>query len=159
MGVNPKLSRPRDDLAFLFPYPYEYHGGHIQGAENIYTKDVILERFFVKPEETKGTVLIFHCEFSSERAPSLCRFVRNRDRLLNQGNYPKLNHPELYILDGGYKKFYQQYKELCEPQNYKPMKHKDHSSDLRQFRAKSKSWGAECKSRVFLRSSSKSDVI
>ncbi|GFS90142.1 m-phase inducer phosphatase [Trichonephila clavipes] len=137
-------------------YPYEFEGGHIQGAKNIYTKEDILDNFFtIQCGSAENTIVIFHCEFSSERAPKLCRFLRKMDREFNQGNYPRLQHPEMYILEGGYKAFFQEYKELCEPQKYKPMTHKDHEFDLRHFRAKSKSWGADSKNRVQLRSNSK----
>ncbi|GFR23573.1 m-phase inducer phosphatase [Trichonephila clavata] len=137
-------------------YPYEFEGGHIQGAKNIYTKEDILDNFFTYQRvSTKNTIVIFHCEFSSERAPKLCRFLRKKDREFNQGNYPRLQYPEMYILEGGYKAFFQEYKELCEPQTYKPMTHKDHEFDFRHFRAKSKSWGADSKNRVLLRLNSK----
>lgn len=55
-------------------YPYEYEGGHITNAVNIYTKDKLLEHFF-NENTTSGpastTVVIFHCEFSSKRGPKL----------------------------------------------------------------------------------------
>ncbi|XP_071090406.1 M-phase inducer phosphatase-like [Haliotis cracherodii] len=136
-------------------YPYEYQGGHIQKAKNLYTKDSILEEFINKPamvsDPNKRQIVIFHCEFSSERGPNLSRFLRNRDREVNKDVYPFLNYPELYLLEGGYKCFYEQHQELCEPQTYKPMLHKDHSHDLRHFRAKSKSWAGEKGHRTGLR--------
>lgn len=57
-------------------YPYEYKGGHIRGAKNIYTKDQLDKEFMEsKPKwdthSDKRNVIIFHCEFSSERGPSL----------------------------------------------------------------------------------------
>lgn len=58
----------------------------------------------------KRVVLIFHCEFSSERGPRMCRFIRKRDRAMNE--YPRLHYPELYILKGGYKEFFQQF-QVC----------------------------------------------
>ena len=87
-------------------------------------------------------MLIFHCEFSSKRGPKLCRFLRNRDREMNKDNYPKLNFQEIYLLEGGYKEFFESNSDLCFPQAYKPMLDKRHSSDLRHFRVKSKSWAA-----------------
>lgn len=36
--------------------------------------------------------------------------------------------------------FYFLFQTLCEPQEYKPMLHKEHAQDLRHFRAKSKSF-------------------
>ncbi|GAA6066030.1 cell division cycle 25 homolog d isoform X1, partial [Tachysurus ichikawai] len=83
-------------------YPYEYHGGHIKGAVNLYTEYQIHQAFlqglsttqvspaahrapgeasvsggpaamgFGVPEGTSPRKLIvFHCEFSSERGPRL----------------------------------------------------------------------------------------
>ena len=34
------------------------------------------------------------------------RFLRSQDRELNKDRYPKLNYPEVYLLEGGYKAFY-----------------------------------------------------
>lgn len=85
-------------------YPYEYRGGHITGAINLYTADMLEQYFYDinKENQTSGThVIIFHCEFSSERAPALLRCLRRVDRARNC--YPALDFPELYLLKGGYK--------------------------------------------------------
>ncbi|XP_023387753.1 M-phase inducer phosphatase 3 isoform X8 [Pteropus vampyrus] len=99
-------------------YPYEYLGGHIQ----------------------KRIIIVFYCEFS-ERGPRMCRSLREEDRALNQ--YPALYYPELYILKGGYRDFFPEYKELCEPQSYCPMHHQDHKADLLRCRNQSKAWEEE----------------
>lgn len=57
-------------------YPYEYDGGHIMGAQNIFTKEAVMEAFFFKSslnpsDPSKRLILVFHCEFSSERGPKL----------------------------------------------------------------------------------------
>lgn len=57
-------------------YPYEYEGGHIEGAINIYTKDQCMElltNFDLSGQESRkrSNILVFHCEFSSERGPNL----------------------------------------------------------------------------------------
>jgi M-phase inducer phosphatase 2 len=60
-------------------FPYEYNGGHIRGALNMYTQEQVLEELVsAKTEspavvngEEKRNILIFHCEFSSERGPKL----------------------------------------------------------------------------------------
>uniref|UniRef100_A0A6I8P431 M-phase inducer phosphatase n=1 Tax=Ornithorhynchus anatinus TaxID=9258 RepID=A0A6I8P431_ORNAN len=89
-------------------YPYEYAGGHIKGALNLYREDQLVERFLqgprCPPEGPKSRVFIFHCEFSSERGPRLCRALRELDRRINQ--YPRLCYPELYLLRGGYRDFH-----------------------------------------------------
>lgn len=51
-------------------YPYEYQGGHIKNAENITTVEAIENKFFKSPS-TKKTVIIFHCEYSAQRAPQM----------------------------------------------------------------------------------------
>lgn len=38
------------------------------------------------------------------------RFLREADRKANKENYPALNYPELYLLEGGYKAFHEQQK-------------------------------------------------
>nr|XP_027200950.1 M-phase inducer phosphatase 3-like [Dermatophagoides pteronyssinus] len=138
-------------------YPYEYDGGHIRTAINLYTQEHIINRFIkTKPKEAdcfnnsdddddkqssndKRDILIFHCEFSSERGPSLCRFLRNKDRVKNSRVYPNLHYPEIYLLEGGYKEFYQHYSNLCEPCSYQPMHSKNHEEDLKKFRTICKS--------------------
>ena len=51
-------------------YPYEYDGGHIQGAVNTYIKDAI-DKLLQLHVTKRPQILIFHCEFSSQRAPTL----------------------------------------------------------------------------------------
>lgn len=132
-------------------YPYEYEAGHIEGALNLYNKDMI-EKFLldtrtnapsIEPDHHKRSIIIFHCEFSRERGPKLSRFLRNLDRQKNKEHYPALHYPEIYLLHGGYEMFFNSQKEFCKPQGYRPMKHPDNEADLRQFRSKSKSWQGE----------------
>ena len=54
-------------------------------------------------------LIIFHCEFSQKRGPRVCRALRARDRELNQKNWPLVDFPEIYVLDGGYCNFYSQF--------------------------------------------------
>ncbi|XP_014341835.1 M-phase inducer phosphatase 1-B [Latimeria chalumnae] len=126
-------------------YPYEYDGGHIMGALNLYRQDDIFNFFLKDPifptSEHKRIILLFHCEFSSERGPKMCRFLRGEDRNINE--YPSLYYPELYVLKGGYKKFFHEFKEFCEPQAYCPMHHEDFREKMLKFRSKSKSWAGE----------------
>ncbi|RVE56859.1 hypothetical protein OJAV_G00210360 [Oryzias javanicus] len=126
-------------------YPYEFEGGHIKGALNFHqesqVEEFLLRTPIVPSSPEKRVVIVFHCEFSSERGPRMCRFVRERDRALN--DYPKLHYPELYILKGGYKDFYPHFQAQCEPQAYRPMHHEDFKEDLRKFRLKSRTWAGE----------------
>lgn len=116
-------------------YPYEYHGGHVPGAINVGSLDEIDRHLFGEMADltlAPSTVIIFHCEFSSERAPRMALHVRNRDRELHAENYPVLHYPQLYILEGGYKNFFLQYPEHCEPPHqYVSMRKSDHRDELR----------------------------
>ncbi|XP_042636641.1 M-phase inducer phosphatase 3 [Orycteropus afer afer] len=126
-------------------YPYEYLGGHIQGALNLHSQEELRNFFLKKPivplDTQKRLIIVFHCEFSSERGPRMCRSLREEDRTLNQ--YPALYYPELYILRGGYRDFFPEYMELCEPQSYCPMHHQDHKAELLRCRSQSKAWEGE----------------
>ncbi|KAK3609207.1 hypothetical protein CHS0354_035147 [Potamilus streckersoni] len=55
-------------------YPYEFEGGHIKGAVNLYTKEM-MQQFLLQSlgqtYDTQRRVLIFHCEFSLERGPTM----------------------------------------------------------------------------------------
>ncbi|KAM5157521.1 M-phase inducer phosphatase 1 [Mantella aurantiaca] len=125
-------------------YPYEYNGGHIKGAINLHMEQE-LEDYLLKspiqPHASKRVVIIFHCEFSSERGPRMCKFLREKDR--DRNDYPGLYYPELYILAGGYKDFYSKCKSFCDPETYRPMLHEDFREDLRRFRMKSRTWAGE----------------
>ncbi|XP_036607919.1 M-phase inducer phosphatase 3 [Trichosurus vulpecula] len=126
-------------------YPYEYQGGHIQGALNLHSQEELHHFFLKKPlvpfSAQRRRVVVFHCEFSSERGPRMCRYLREEDRALNK--YPALYYPELYILKGGYRDFFLEYVELCEPQSYCPMHHQDHKAELLKCRSQSKAWTEE----------------
>ncbi|XP_011160615.1 cdc25-like protein phosphatase twine isoform X2 [Solenopsis invicta] len=133
-------------------YPYEYEAGHIEGAVNIYNIELIQQIMFkhlanitpkIHVDTDKRNILVFHCEFSWERAPNLSRILRRLDRECNKEHYPALHYPEMYLLLGGYEKFYGEQKEFCSPQDYKPMKHPNHEAECRFFRSKCKSWQAE----------------
>ncbi|KAF1595470.1 M-phase inducer phosphatase 2, partial [Eudyptes moseleyi] len=111
-----------------------------QGAVNLPMEQDVEEFLLKKPivpfDTSKRVIVIFHCEFSSERGPRMCRFVREKDRACNE--YPHLHYPELYVLKGGYREFFPQYQTHCEPQDYRPMHHEDFKEDLRKFRLKSR---------------------
>lgn len=105
-------------------YSYEYEGGHIIGALNISTVEQI-KKFCMS---SSTVALIFHCEFSSVRAPFLSRVLRNLDRTHNV--YPNLRFPEVYILEGGYKAFFGEYPEWCVPRSYVKMHSKAHKKEF-----------------------------
>ncbi|CAG4974699.1 unnamed protein product [Colias eurytheme] len=118
-------------------YPYEYEGGHILGAKNLYTNDQILELMEAVPmrDGSKRSILVFHCEFSLERGPKLSRFLRSTDRARNKDKYPYLHYPEVYLLHSGYRAFFSRHPELCTPTGYTAMLDPKHRQELRLHRA------------------------
>eukprot|EP01052_Picozoa_sp_SAG31_P015210 SAG31_NODE_972_length_10644_cov_3.435372_1_plen_608_part_00 len=99
-------------------FPYEYNGGHIVGATNIYTPQE-LERLFFNarqpiPNDGHRTVVVFHCEYSSRRAPKLYGHLREIDRSINMERYPHLDYPEIYVLEKGYRAFVSTHEDWCE---------------------------------------------
>ncbi|NWI02672.1 MPIP2 phosphatase, partial [Tichodroma muraria] len=121
-------------------YPYEYEGGHIKDAVNLpLQRDVeefLLEQPIVPLDASKRVIIIFHCEFSVERGPKMCKFLRERDRSCHE--YPQLHYPELYVLKGGYRDFFFQFPSHCEPRAYQPMEHPAFKEELGKFRAQSR---------------------
>jgi hypothetical protein len=67
------------------------------------------------------------------------------DRDVNKECYPQLHYPEMYLLHGGYKAFYESHPPLCDPSGYTPMLNQGNEADLRHFRAKSRSWAGDIK--------------
>lgn len=123
-------------------YPYEYDGGHISIAKNIFTRPQIYDEYFRSPiqakDPSKRIVFVFHCEFSSERAPALLRYMRSEDRNIHAANYPALHYPEIYLLEGGYKAFFEYSTEFCQPNFYRTMLDEQFQDQCRRFRSFSK---------------------
>ena len=124
-------------------FPFEFEGGHLPGAINITGDDdaAAVKLLFGADEATMtpqlpqllakrdlftrpDVLLIFHCEFSQQRGPRLCRLLRDVDRKLNEARYPDLYYPEMYVMEGGYKQFFKQHPSLCQG-SYVPMLDKD----------------------------------
>eukprot|EP01121_Diplochlamys_sp_Union-15-3_P014401 TRINITY_DN4585_c0_g1_i3.p1 TRINITY_DN4585_c0_g1~~TRINITY_DN4585_c0_g1_i3.p1 ORF type:complete len:352 (+),score=36.27 TRINITY_DN4585_c0_g1_i3:50-1057(+) len=113
-------------------YPYEYNGGHIRGAINVLDHESHLrDKFLRSPGKNQGIIIVFHCEYSSKRAPEVYRYFRNMDRMLN--NYPNLFYENVFILEGGYKNFFDNYQDYCIPQNYVTMRNKEYREECRHF--------------------------
>ncbi|XP_019867610.2 M-phase inducer phosphatase [Aethina tumida] len=106
-------------------YPYEYEAGHIEGAINLYKQEQCVELFVdvaasEQPRNARN-ILVFHCEFSIERGPTMYKYVRQKDRALNADMYPLLCYPEIYVLKTGYSKYFEEYPDTCVPRGYKTM--------------------------------------
>lgn len=121
----------KDYLFIDARYKYEYEGGHIKNA--IHCNDILEAKKLLNNPK----ILIFYCEFSSVRAPSISTKLRNIDRKMN--NYPKLNCPEIYVLEGGYNNFYNKYPDLCDPSGYIMMHDSRYSKECAEENRKKKS--------------------
>ncbi|KAL4076974.1 hypothetical protein V8B97DRAFT_1866137 [Scleroderma yunnanense] len=127
-------------------FDYEYNGGHIPGAININTTQGVEEFLLgtdkpkpcVSGDQSKKTVLVFHCEFSAKRAPTFAKHLRSHDRAMNNHVYPRIHYPEVYVLEGGYCEYFKYSGDRCEPPAYVTMDDPNHAhsrrEDLDQFR-------------------------
>uniref|UniRef100_A0A915AH42 M-phase inducer phosphatase n=2 Tax=Parascaris univalens TaxID=6257 RepID=A0A915AH42_PARUN len=120
-------------------YPYEYSGGHVKGAVNLFDPSLVEEVFypmsFEKFNEMRSRIPIFYCEFSQKRGPTMAAALRQFDRKRNEARYPDVDYKEIYLLDRGYKKFFEDgiYKQLCEPPAYVPMLSSPYKEDLKRY--------------------------
>ncbi|KAK8888449.1 m-phase inducer phosphatase [Tritrichomonas musculus] len=97
-------------------FNYEYKGGKIISAINVTLFSSLIklfERFQKEIEIGKAVCIIVYCEFSSKRGPGLYDMFRKYDRNLHISDYPNLSFPNLFLLEGGYNKFYSLYPNLC----------------------------------------------
>eukprot|EP00484_Ammonia_sp_Unknown_P020717 CAMPEP_0197025362 /NCGR_PEP_ID=MMETSP1384-20130603/5729_1 /TAXON_ID=29189 /ORGANISM="Ammonia sp." /LENGTH=594 /DNA_ID=CAMNT_0042453889 /DNA_START=81 /DNA_END=1865 /DNA_ORIENTATION=+ len=104
-------------------YDYEYLGGHIRGAINV-SDQVLMEMLFkanmnLREVRSQRIAWIFHCEYSKHRGPQTCKYFRKLDREMNEHRYPHISYPHVYVLQGGYKKFWNRYKD-----SYWTLKHR-----------------------------------
>jgi len=153
--VNGDYNHLYDRIIFVdCRFEYEFRGGHIKGAFN-FPKEDDVDKYFIKDNTLQMAgdklCIVFHCEFSSHRGPKSYKRVRANDRKLNEPNYPDLFYPEMYLLEGGYKQFYKDFPELCEPQGYVEMKDPCYIPQMKlgmQGRGRSKSqrrfWSQSC---------------
>ncbi|CAH8503506.1 unnamed protein product [Heterobilharzia americana] len=89
-------------------------------------------------------VVIFHCEFSSQRAPALAAFLRSVDRVSNYHRYPFLYFPEIYVMKGGYSAFYRKFSHMCTPRQYVKMFNRDYRNDLRLYKRLTRRVSSAC---------------
>lgn len=122
-------------------FEYEFKGGHVTNALNISSREE-LEQEFIQTSKKGPILLIFHCEFSSYRGPMMASHLRNCDRMINYDNYPDLYYPDILILDGGYKGFFDEYPNLCFPRKYVGMDSSENltsrDQEMERFRNDSK---------------------
>lgn len=81
-----------------------------QDAINVHEKAHLMELFFPKCAEAAAGMLrkipIFYCEYSQKRGPMMASALRAEDRTRNLAAYPNVDYKELYVLDHGYRRFF-----------------------------------------------------
>jgi hypothetical protein len=97
-------------------FAYEWDYGHIDKSWNI-RSFAAMQKLYREFRECRSCMVV-HCEKSVDRGPRLIRAFRSFDRESNK--YPVLSYPTLYLLDGGYKRFYRECADLCIG-GYRPM--------------------------------------
>lgn len=127
-------------------FEYEYQGGHINGAVNVSSQQELEDNFLNDDDDSnnflkdskKTKLIVFHCEFSSYRGPLMASHLRTCDRNKNQENYPHLDYPNILVLEGGYKSFFDLQSHRCFPQKYVEMNDNNHKNacekELTRFR-------------------------
>lgn len=116
-------------------------GCSVTGAVNLNDRAVLSQFFHSHPHDSR-VAIIFHCEFSQNRAPKSYRFFRSLDRTRNAAAYPALSFPEIAVLDGGYRSFFENHPTYCSPQAYVSMWDDAFQRECKEQTSKHrKSWG------------------
>lgn len=114
----------------------------VDGAINLNDRALLSKFFRVNSSLGSRLAVVFHCEFSQNRAPKSYRFFRELDRIRNASAYPLLSYPEIAVLDGGYKAFYHAHPERCTPSAYVSMWDEAFQRECKeQTSIHRKSWG------------------
>eukprot|EP01105_Mastigella_eilhardi_P020422 TRINITY_DN4864_c0_g1_i1.p2 TRINITY_DN4864_c0_g1~~TRINITY_DN4864_c0_g1_i1.p2 ORF type:complete len:163 (+),score=48.02 TRINITY_DN4864_c0_g1_i1:276-764(+) len=103
----------REVLVVDCRFPFEYEGGHVRGAVNLFTEAHVRDYFFFGGAASVARVaagpyltVVLYCEFSSHRAPKCAQYLRSLDRKLNLLRYPLVSYPRVLLLRGGYSSFF-----------------------------------------------------
>jgi rhodanese-related sulfurtransferase len=116
---NPSSSGVDGVLVIDARFEYEYTGGHVRDALNV-RSGAQMELVYFQFMQCNFAV-VFHCELSHDRAPALMAAFRQYDRMVHIDQYPALAYPHIFLLQGGYRRFYAELPQLC-VDGYVPMR-------------------------------------
>ncbi|CAL6104188.1 Rhodanese-like_domain-containing protein [Hexamita inflata] len=107
---------PHDIILVDCRWNFEYDGGHIHSATNYndaqkMRNDLVVEKLLSLNPDTD---IIFYCEFSQVRAVKMSDYLCKIDSIYNKD--PQFS--KIYVLDGGYSKFFEEYPELSTTGRY-----------------------------------------
>ncbi|CEM03553.1 unnamed protein product [Vitrella brassicaformis CCMP3155] len=124
-NIRPDELKRAMDSPELSPYLHvwdarfkgEFDGGHIAGARHVKSVKGVIDALWdengaAKLPEPHRQKLVFHCEYSQERAVLLLQMLLKFNGW-NAPNNQKYEH--MYLLRGGYNGFYCNYPDLCGP--------------------------------------------
>lgn len=134
-------------------FQYEFDGGHIQVPPHLadwiqvlhippHESQTAMDLFFngggsrPLPAMSIGqdrVCTIFHCEFSQRRGPEMHQKVRSEDRRRAGLNWPQLYYSEMYVIDLGYKTFWETFPDLCQPSAYVAERDERFAEDCARF--------------------------
>jgi hypothetical protein len=106
-------------IIFDCRFGYEYEGGHIRDSWNV--KSIAAMKDLYDYFRGCRACVVFHCEFSKDRGPRFMRAFRAHDRSENRDDYPHLDFPDIFLLEGGYRQFHDELPDLCDG-GYVPMR-------------------------------------
>ncbi|ELP93111.1 dual specificity phosphatase ibp1, putative [Entamoeba invadens IP1] len=97
-------------------FPFEYEQGHIINSINVWNDTTLAQQ--MKPFDTwcseENRVVVVYCEFSKTRGPKIANLLQEMDFIRMESlGLSELNFPEVYLLEGGFKYFYENVNELC----------------------------------------------
>ncbi|CAL5970328.1 Rhodanese-like_domain-containing protein [Hexamita inflata] len=115
---------PHDIFLVDCRWNFEYEGGHIHSATNYndaqkMRNDLVVEKLLSLNPDTD---IIFYCEFSQVRAVKMSDYLCKIDSIYNKD--PQFS--KIYVLDGGYSKFFEEYPELSTTGRYVSEKTKEY---------------------------------
>lgn len=94
------------------------------------------------PQHCKGISFLEFLNNTDTRVLRSAKYLRSKDRSMNNHVYPRIHYPEVYILKGGYSQYFSKSAANCEPRNYvrmdDPLYVRDRREDLDQFRTKTR---------------------
>lgn len=109
-------------------FDYEFTGGHIKGAFCFNNEAQVEELYRLNANTDQAVAVVFHCEYSQKRGPTLADKFRDLDRKAHADVHPHthLTFNDLYVLHKGYRQFFAEYPQLCDPQAYVQMSSVEH---------------------------------